>query len=61
MVVRFACSGPGSLGLVAEVQLVVAAVAVAVVAGVVVVGAEVEVLVRPAAVESVAVIGTMVT
>ena len=53
MVVRFACSGSESLALVAEVQLVVAAVVAAVVAG-----AEVEVLARLAAAGSVAVIGT---
>jgi len=52
MVVRFACSGPGSLVLVAEVQLVV---------GVGVAGAEVEVLARLAVAGSVAVIGMMVT
>ena len=52
MVVRFACSGSESLALVAEVQLVVAAVVAAVVAG-----AEVEVLARLAGAGSVAVIG----
>ena len=52
MVAPFAYSGPGSLVLVVEAQLV------AVVVAAVVAGAEVEVLARLAAAGSVAVIGT---